>query len=162
MRDKLTKRGRDGKADILKRAGRAFDEIKKAEMLAKQGKIDILTNHSGEDAKEEWSALQKRVGGIPECYKYGEQNAQFRDEIDNMFRKFLVLIFPEIPTHVCKESLNGGCICGFCGRRYHDIERTEGNYGCGCGSVVEWCRRCHEWERYDEATGLTIKRTDMW
>jgi guanylate kinase len=93
MLDKLRGRARDDEADILKRANRAVDEIKKAEALEKQDKIHILINHFGEGVKE-WDALQKRAGSKPECDKYGDKDFTLTGEIDKMFRQFLDLVFP--------------------------------------------------------------------
>jgi guanylate kinase len=94
MLDKLRSRARDDEADILKRADRAVDEIRKAGILLEEGKIDaILINHFGEGVKE-WDALQKRAGSKSECYKYREKDFTSTGEIDKMFKRFLYLISP--------------------------------------------------------------------
>ena len=163
MRKKLERRGRDSQESIVGRIATAIKEVNEArEMKDNDVNFIYFVNHFGEDMKEDWEELQKSVGKAPKYYEYG-QNYTFSlaGEIDKTFRQFLEQVFPEIPEHTCGKDLNG-CSCWICGRRHHSTKITEGNYGSGCGSVVDTCVRCGAWERWDDATGKTLARSDDW
>jgi guanylate kinase len=53
MNDKLYRRGEDSPEKIIERASSAFEEIEEA----KKYYTDLILNHAGEDAKNEWSEV---------------------------------------------------------------------------------------------------------
>ena len=164
MLKKLDGRATEKEEEREKRANGAIEEVDDAiKELKSNGErnVKFLVNRNGEDKKKEWKDLQKRVSDCPENYENGNKDS-LHAEIDRTFKKFLEQIFPEIPNHVCGENLDV-CTCRICGNRQHGKKyNSEGNYGSGCGSVVETCERCGAWERYDDATGNIISRSSNW
>jgi len=155
MLGKLTRRGRDSVKSNKKRAKTAAKEIENARALRGTKDFIYMVNHFGEDMKQDWVALQKRI----KSNKYDYYFENYKTEIDNTFRQFLESVFSR---HVCGKYLNV-CTCMICGCRQHGKKyNSEGNYGSGCGAVTETCERCGAWERYDDATGNIISRSPNW
>jgi hypothetical protein len=59
--------------------------------------------------------------------------------------------------HDCRAHLNSYCRCTVCGKVRHAI--VDNSNGSGTGEVVEWCTRCHRYERYYDDTGTIIEST---